>query len=118
MNLIQTLEKEAVEAFGAHATYATKAFLCRAMAKLAHEEGMGLDVASGAIDQIAPPRRSRRPDGDGRITALRGVVGHVVDPHPVELISPTLAVPADTKPPVDFPLAIPPVSPNTRMAEN
>ncbi|MGI9594521.1 MAG: diaminopimelate decarboxylase, partial [Acidimicrobiales bacterium] len=39
--------REAVEAFGEHATYATKAFLCRAMAKLAHEEGMGLDVASG-----------------------------------------------------------------------
>ncbi len=39
--------REAVEAFGEHATYATKAFLCRAMAKLAYEEGMGLDVASG-----------------------------------------------------------------------
>ncbi len=39
--------REAVAAFGSHATYATKAFLCRAMAKLAHEEGMGLDVASG-----------------------------------------------------------------------
>jgi diaminopimelate decarboxylase len=39
--------REAVNAFGRHATYATKAFLCRAMAKLAHEEGMGLDVASG-----------------------------------------------------------------------
>ena len=39
--------REAVEAFGSYATYATKAFLCRAMAKLANEEGMGLDVASG-----------------------------------------------------------------------
>ncbi len=39
--------REAVAAFGEHATYATKAFLCRAMAKLAYEEGMGLDVASG-----------------------------------------------------------------------
>ncbi len=39
--------RDAVEAFGAHATYATKAFLCQAMAKLAAEEGMGLDVASG-----------------------------------------------------------------------
>ncbi|MGB5756748.1 MAG: diaminopimelate decarboxylase, partial [Acidimicrobiales bacterium] len=39
--------REAVEAFGSNATYATKAFLCRAMAKLANEEGMGLDVASG-----------------------------------------------------------------------
>jgi diaminopimelate decarboxylase len=39
--------REAVAAFGEHATYATKAFLCKAMARLAHEEGMGLDVASG-----------------------------------------------------------------------
>ena len=38
---------EAVAAFGSHATYATKAFLCRAMARLAHEEGMRLDVATG-----------------------------------------------------------------------
>lgn len=38
---------EAVAAFGEGATYATKAFLCRAMAKLAHEEGMRLDVATG-----------------------------------------------------------------------
>ena len=40
--------REAVEAFGrGRAIYATKAFLCRAMARLAHEEGMLLDVASG-----------------------------------------------------------------------
>jgi diaminopimelate decarboxylase len=40
--------REAVHAFGAgRAVYATKAFLCRAMARLAHEEGMLLDVASG-----------------------------------------------------------------------
>ncbi len=39
--------REAVAAFGSDATYATKAFLCRAMANLAAEEGMGLDVASG-----------------------------------------------------------------------
>ena len=40
--------REAVAAFGAgNAIYATKAFLCRAMARLAVEEGMLLDVASG-----------------------------------------------------------------------
>ena len=39
---------EAVAAFGpGHAYYATKAFLCTAMARLAYEEGMHLDVASG-----------------------------------------------------------------------
>ena len=35
------------------AVYATKAFLCRAMARLAHEEGMLLDVASGGELHVA-----------------------------------------------------------------
>jgi diaminopimelate decarboxylase len=40
--------REAVAAFGRdRAVYATKAFLCRAMAELAYDEGMLLDVASG-----------------------------------------------------------------------
>ncbi|MEM9133372.1 MAG: diaminopimelate decarboxylase [Actinomycetota bacterium] len=39
--------REAVEAFGDHAVYASKAFLCKAMAKLAAEEGLGIDVATG-----------------------------------------------------------------------
>jgi diaminopimelate decarboxylase len=40
--------REAVGTFGlGRAVYATKAFLCGAMARLAHEEGMLLDVASG-----------------------------------------------------------------------
>ena len=40
--------REAVAAFGVGgAVYATKAFLCKAMARLAYEEGMLLDVASG-----------------------------------------------------------------------
>jgi diaminopimelate decarboxylase len=38
--------REAVAAFGDGVAYATKAFLCRAMAALAHEEGMHLDVAT------------------------------------------------------------------------
>ncbi len=33
--------------------YATKAFLCRAMARLAHEEGLLLDVASGGELHVA-----------------------------------------------------------------
>ncbi len=45
--------REAVEAFGDRATYATKAFLCRAMARLAYEEGMSLDVATGGELHIA-----------------------------------------------------------------
>ena len=40
--------REAVAAFGpGRAVYATKAFLCKAMARLAYDEGMLLDVASG-----------------------------------------------------------------------
>ena len=40
--------QEAVQAFGKHqVVYATKAFLCGAMARLAHEEGLLLDVATG-----------------------------------------------------------------------
>ena len=39
--------REAVAAFGpGRAIYATKAFLCRAMARLAYDEGMRLDVAT------------------------------------------------------------------------
>ncbi|MEG3586409.1 MAG: diaminopimelate decarboxylase [Actinomycetota bacterium] len=38
--------REAVTAFADGVSYATKAFLCKAMARLAHEEGMGLDVAT------------------------------------------------------------------------
>ena len=45
---------EAVAAFGpGRAYYATKAFLCTAMARLAYEEGMHLDVASGGELYIA-----------------------------------------------------------------
>ena len=39
--------REAVAAFGDGATYASKAFLCRAMARLVAEEGMGIDVSTG-----------------------------------------------------------------------
>lgn len=45
--------QEAVAAFGDRATYATKAFLCRAMARLAYEEGMSLDVATGGEIHVA-----------------------------------------------------------------
>ena len=38
--------QEAVKAFPDGVSYASKAFLCKAIAKLVHEEGMGLDVAT------------------------------------------------------------------------
>ncbi len=45
--------REAVTTFGDGVAYATKAFLCRAMARLAHEEGMFLDVATGGEMWVA-----------------------------------------------------------------
>jgi len=46
--------RESVAAFGRdRVIYATKAFLCRSMAKLAYEEGMLLDVASGGELHVA-----------------------------------------------------------------
>jgi diaminopimelate decarboxylase len=46
--------REAVDAFGpGRVIYATKAFLCRAMARLAHDEGLLLDVATGGELHVA-----------------------------------------------------------------
>jgi diaminopimelate decarboxylase len=45
--------REAVAAFGDGVAYATKAFLCGAMARLVHEEGMCLDVATGGELDLA-----------------------------------------------------------------
>ncbi len=39
--------REAVKAWGDGVAYATKAFLCKAMARIAHEEGLCLDVSTG-----------------------------------------------------------------------
>src|SRR5688500_19801225 len=54
--------REAVEAFGDGVAYASKAFLCKAMAALAHEEGMCIDVSTGGELHVAlaagvPPHR-------------------------------------------------------------
>ena len=45
--------REAVAGFGDGVAYAAKAFLCTAMAQLAHEEGMHLDVATGGEIRVA-----------------------------------------------------------------
>jgi diaminopimelate decarboxylase len=54
--------REAVAAFGDGVAYGSKAFLCLAMARLVHEEGMRLDVATGGEMHVAlaagvPPGR-------------------------------------------------------------
>lgn len=45
--------REAVVAFPDGVAYASKAFLCKAMAALAHEEGMSIDVATGGELHVA-----------------------------------------------------------------
>jgi diaminopimelate decarboxylase len=45
--------REAVSVFGDGVAYAAKAFLCGAMARLAHEEGMCIDVATGGELHVA-----------------------------------------------------------------
>jgi diaminopimelate decarboxylase len=54
--------REAVAAFGDGVAYGSKAFLCTAMARLVHEEGMYVDVATGGELHVAlaagvPPTR-------------------------------------------------------------
>jgi len=54
--------REAVAAFGDGVAYGSKAFLCLAMARLVHEEGMRVDVATGGELHVAlaagvPPGR-------------------------------------------------------------
>ena len=66
--------REAVAAWGDGVAYATKAFLCRAMARLAHEEGMWLDVSTGGELHVAlaagvpagTPRPARQQQVRGR----------------------------------------------------
>jgi diaminopimelate decarboxylase len=45
--------REVLAEFGEGATYASKAFLCSAMARLVHEEGLRLDVATGGELHVA-----------------------------------------------------------------
>jgi diaminopimelate decarboxylase len=45
--------REAIQAWGDGVAYAAKAFLCKAMAALAHEEGMWLDVSTGGELHVA-----------------------------------------------------------------
>ncbi|MEZ5380341.1 MAG: diaminopimelate decarboxylase [Microthrixaceae bacterium] len=79
--------REAMEAFGGRVAYATKAFLCRAMARIAHEEGLILDVATGGEYAIARaagvPAESLVFHGNNKSIgelddALRDRVGRVV----------------------------------------
>lgn len=45
--------REAIAAFGSDVAYASKAFLCRAMARIVDEEGMRIDVSTGGELAVA-----------------------------------------------------------------
>ncbi|HVA03364.1 MAG TPA: diaminopimelate decarboxylase [Acidimicrobiales bacterium] len=79
--------REAVAAWGDGVAYATKAFLCLAMAKLVHEEGMWLDVSTGGELHVAlaagvPPARlvlhGNNKSEDELARALESGVGRIV----------------------------------------
>jgi diaminopimelate decarboxylase len=85
---LRTTCREAVAAFGGdNVIYATKAFLCTAMAKLAHEESLLLDVATGgelfvALNAGVPAHRcvlhgNNKSDDELR-TAMNLGVRHIV----------------------------------------
>ena len=81
--------REALRAFGDGVAYATKAFMCKAMARLAHEEGLCLDVATGGELEVAlaaevPPERlilhgSNKSDGELERALSVGVGRIVID---------------------------------------
>src|SRR5277367_2414050 len=79
--------RSAVGAWGEGVAYAAKAFLCRAMARLAYEEGMHLDVASGgelhvALSAGVPASRlvlhGNNKSAQELATALQQGVGRIV----------------------------------------
>jgi diaminopimelate decarboxylase len=79
--------REAVEAWGDGVAYATKAFLCRAMARLAADEGMCLDVSTGGelhvalTAGVAPDRlvlHGNNKSEEELATALTAGVGRIV----------------------------------------
>ena len=87
---LRTTCRDAVAAFGGdNVIYATKAFLCTAMAKLAHEEGLLLDVATGgelfvALNAGVPANRcvlhgNNKSDDELRAAMNLGVRHIVVD---------------------------------------
>jgi diaminopimelate decarboxylase len=79
--------REAVEAWGDGVAYATKAFLCRAMAKLADDEGMCLDVSTAGelhvalAAGVAPERlvlHGNNKSDEELATAMTAGVGRIV----------------------------------------
>lgn len=80
--------RETAAVFGeGNGIYATKAFLCRAMARLAHEEGLALDVATGgemfvALSAGVPAERlelhGNNKSDEELVAAIEAGVGRIV----------------------------------------
>ena len=79
--------RETLEGFGPGVAYATKAFLCKAMASLALEEGLALDVSTGgelavALAGGAPGERlvchGNNKSSEEILAALEAGVGRIV----------------------------------------
>lgn len=79
--------REAVAAWGEGVAYASKAFMCKAMARLASEEGMWIDVSTGGEMHVAlsadVPAERLVLHGNNKselelATALRAGVGRIV----------------------------------------
>ena len=81
--------REAVSAFGDGVAYASKAFFCRAMARLVHDEGMCIDVSTGGETYVAlqsgvPGSRlilhgNNKSDAELRLALSAGVRRIVID---------------------------------------
>jgi diaminopimelate decarboxylase len=86
---LRARSREASTAFRGNAVYASKAFLCRAMARLAHEEGMAIDVSTGGELHVClaagvPPERivlhgNNKSTNELRLALDSGVGRIVVD---------------------------------------
>lgn len=79
--------RQVLAAFGEGATYAAKAFLCKTMARLVHEEGLRIDVATGGEMQVAlsagvPADRlvlhGNNKSDDELATAIEAGIGRIV----------------------------------------
>jgi diaminopimelate decarboxylase len=84
---IRSRARQAVAAWGEGVAYASKAFLCRAVARLVHEEGMSIDVSTAGEMHVAlaagvPAGRlvlhGNNKSDDELETALRVGVGRIV----------------------------------------
>lgn len=84
---LRSRAREAVEAFGPGVAYASKVFLCRAMAQLVHEEGMDIDVSTAGEFHVARaagvPARNLVFHGNNKSThelelAIEAGVGRIV----------------------------------------